>query len=94
MEKLRSELVSATETAQKLFGAAVRVQHTQENEKVMDPMVELQLRIVQLDRQEESLQRQLQRFKLSNEELENALEQKDLLNARLNSENQRLREVI
>lgn len=97
LERLRVELVSATETARKLFGAALVEQSGEvggdEKAKTIDPMFELRLRIVQLDRQLESAERQRARAKDTLSEVENALEQRDLTNARLNSENRRIREV-
>lgn len=94
LERLRIELVVATETARKLFGVMDQNATDKTDQTISDSLLEMRLRIVQLDRQLESVERQLQRSKAAIIELENTIEQRDLVNARLNSENQRLREVI
>jgi hypothetical protein len=102
LERLRLELVSATETARRLFGAAM----DEEEEAGMaaiagaraeagkaEPGLELRLRLVQMDRELEQLEAQLREEKRRSTELESAVEQKDLQSARLLADCQRYRKI-
>uniref|UniRef100_A0A914HVZ5 Uncharacterized protein n=1 Tax=Globodera rostochiensis TaxID=31243 RepID=A0A914HVZ5_GLORO len=99
LERLRLELMKATETARKLFGVALM----EEGEKgaggranggTEDGTVgELRLRLIQLDQQLEERDRCLEEKGRLEQKLEQALEQKDLQIARLLTECQRYRKM-
>uniref|UniRef100_A0A915CVB1 Nucleoprotein TPR n=1 Tax=Ditylenchus dipsaci TaxID=166011 RepID=A0A915CVB1_9BILA len=96
LERLRHELVSATETARKLFGdAMVLEEQEQSGSKVtaVDPLAELRVRLLQMDKQLEVAEQQVALLTQDKTDMLAALEQKDLANARLNAHNQRLRQL-
>ncbi|KAI1731189.1 hypothetical protein Ddc_03922 [Ditylenchus destructor] len=92
LERLRTELVSATQTARKLFGAAM-LEADSAAQQTADPMAELRLRIVQMDKEVELAENRIKSLEKDKIELEAALEQKDLENARVIEQNQRYRQL-
>lgn len=89
LERLREELVAATDTARKLFGA-MSVEQQQESSSTdemthqkVDPTLELRLRLVQMDMELGDVEEKLKKAKHEGMEMELQLEQKDLMNARL-----------
>ncbi|KAI1722229.1 hypothetical protein DdX_04538 [Ditylenchus destructor] len=92
LERLRTELVSATQTARKLFGAAM-LEADSAAQQTADPMAELRLRIVQMDKEAELAESRVKSLEKDKSELEAALEQKDLENARVIEQNQRYRQL-
>lgn len=89
-------MVSATETARKLFGVAIfdTTSFKQDNINIDDLNTELRLHIFQLNKKLEVEEAKIKLFQSLNLENENALEQKDLINAQLNAENQKLKKVF
>uniref|UniRef100_A0A183C7I7 HOOK_N domain-containing protein n=1 Tax=Globodera pallida TaxID=36090 RepID=A0A183C7I7_GLOPA len=99
LERLRLELMKATETARKLFGVALMEEGEkgaggQANGGTEDGTVgELRLRLIQMDQQLEERDRCLEEKDRSEQKMEQALEQKDLQIARLLNECQRYRKM-
>lgn len=89
-------MVSATETARKFFGAAIfdTTSFKKNNISSDDLNSKLRLHIFQLNKKLEINEAKIKSLQFLNLKNENALEQKDLVIAKLNVENQNFKKVF
>uniref|UniRef100_A0AC35GY19 Uncharacterized protein n=1 Tax=Panagrolaimus sp. PS1159 TaxID=55785 RepID=A0AC35GY19_9BILA len=90
LERLRQELVEATKLARQLFGS---MSGDVEIGQSLDPTAELRVRIVQLDKQLEITQQKINELREENKKLEKIAEEKDVINAKINGELERIRKI-
>ncbi|KAL3110050.1 hypothetical protein niasHT_015653 [Heterodera trifolii] len=97
LDRLRVELINATEAARKLFGVEALAGEEQMDDgdaaRAEGAARELRLRMIQMDQQLEQQERSLAQKRQTEHETEQALEQKDLQIARLLTECQRYRKM-
>ncbi|KAL3117782.1 hypothetical protein niasHT_009828 [Heterodera trifolii] len=97
LDRLRVELINATEAARKLFGVETLAGEEQMDDgdaaRAEGAARELRLRMIQMDQQLEQQERSLAQKQQTEHETEQALEQKDLQIARLLTECQRYRKM-
>ncbi|KAL3101975.1 hypothetical protein niasHS_003384 [Heterodera schachtii] len=97
LDRLRVELINATEAARKLFGVEALAGEEQMDDgdaaRAEGTARDLRLRMIQMDQQLEQQERSLAQKRQTEHETEQALEQKDLQIARLLTECQRYRKM-